>query len=324
VVNFHPLPKKMTSCNKLVYSPQEIRPLIQLLRRDVDSFEPLTVEKIEAIKRRTPEGKWSNDQIISLWHHLSTQNIFYASRNINKIPPNEIKQINSLNLLDYSREYYVPPLNLIRAILASRGYPKRAISDMIKHPNKITSQDLRQMILLGWQTDSENPGKWVEMIKSSRLFEIEVARLLDGLGVQYQTQEFLAKQQSDVCGRATNTPDFLLLTPIVIRDQVIYWIDAKNFIMAGVNFFNRKAREQAGRYLAEFGPGAFLFHYGYVRGAEIDGVAFLTPHDFEISDSAEEKNNNKTLTSPPPGFGGCADFTNSTDFTHLPEQRQAA
>lgn len=125
-------------------------------------------------------------------------------------------------------------------------------------------------------------------------------KYLRGLGLEFQTQEELVEEQKAKHGRAVITPDVLLVKPITLRvtqpdrkveEHTIRWIDAKNYLLVpAINashlhkltkdhhpstFIEKSIREQAGRYVQEYGPGAFVFHYGFMDGIKIPGVIFL-------------------------------------------------
>lgn len=75
------------------------------------------------------------------------------------------------------------------------------------------------------------------------------------------------------------TPDILFDKPIILKldkkDYQIRWIDAKNYILVNIPFIINSLRKQAAKYNDIFGPGAFVFHYGYDHSIIIPNVVIL-------------------------------------------------
>lgn len=71
------------------------------------------------------------------------------------------------------------------------------------------------------------------------------------------------------------TPDFLLRTPARINGHEVRWLDAKNYAGCGAPLVEASQRRQAAKYVAAYGPGAFVYAYGATRAAAHPGTIAL-------------------------------------------------
>jgi hypothetical protein len=155
----------------------------------------------------------------------------------------------------------------------------------IQEPNQIKDPKVHALIVKAWENDSENPTAYKILSEKSREYEFQVEKMLRAMGLEFKTQEQLVEEQIKVYGRPIITPDFLLTKPVVVvvshpdgstTEHTIKWIDVKNYMLIGVPFITKSITEQATRYTAEFGPGAFLFHYGFLNTIKIPNVVMLS------------------------------------------------
>lgn len=103
-----------------------------------------------------------------------------------------------------------------------------------------------------------------EKVSSSHAqqFENILEKALDALDLAFETEDDLKKKGERL------TPDILFPEPVwfvVSNHEVqIRWIDAKNMMFFGkrAGFMCKKMTQQANKYVASFGPGAFVFSNG--------------------------------------------------------------
>jgi hypothetical protein len=118
--------------------------------------------------------------------------------------------------------------------------------------------------------------KQAELYKKAQEYELEVEKKLILSGVKFKTQEDLMIEQEKEYGRSMWTPDFLLEEPIEINGHLIYWIDAKNYLLTNVPFIVDSLTKKSAKYVEHFGPGALIFHYGFVDSVKIPDVVLLS------------------------------------------------
>ena len=116
-------------------------------------------------------------------------------------------------------------------------------------------------------------GEAAALAKAEQL-EADVAALLAFHGVRFQTQaELVAEYKAlDNSGDGRPTPDFLILSPLLINGLRVRWIEVKNFYGAGIErgvlkwMPTIKIQAQIAKYIQEFGPdGAVILNYGYAQ-----------------------------------------------------------
>lgn len=279
--------EKMSWINSQEYTVEEANNFIYLIKQDVYNFSPLTTKKFNQLRTKL-DHKWSNEQIIATWHFLSAQIALRSYRKLDRIPNNILFGLNSSDLLQISNRYKVPPLALVKKSLEIKGYPKFTIDRYINEPNMIEDSNIYNLVLKGWENDPENPTTFKIIFDKARDYEIEVEEALKETGVFFKTQEDLTKEQIEIYGRAVLTPDFYFPDPVTIivshpdgsiTDHKINWIDVKNFMFLGASFITKSIKEQAEKYVKEFGSGALLFHYGFVNSVEIPDTIMLSGSD---------------------------------------------
>jgi hypothetical protein len=107
----------------------------------------------------------------------------------------------------------------------------------------------------------------------SKAFEHCVQIQLDKMGIKYQTEY-------DLKGQAL-TPDFLLENSrLFVNDEIVHWIDVKNYPHYNSALTKRKLRLQADKYKKAFGPGLFVFNEIWTNKG-LDGVKIIDIADFK-------------------------------------------
>ena len=107
----------------------------------------------------------------------------------------------------------------------------------------------------------------------SKKFEHCVQVRLDEMGIKYQTEY-------DLKGQAL-TPDFLLEnSQLFVNDEIVHWIDVKNYPHYNSALTKKKLRLQAEKYNKAFGPGLFIFNEIWTNKG-LDGVKIIDIADFK-------------------------------------------
>ena len=210
-----------------------------------------------------------------------------------------------VSLAALSRKHDLAPMTILRALLERRLGSKRACKDALNDPAKLTSRERADFERA--QSDPVcldichllDDGQQLE---AADAFEDEIAGLLRGCGVQFETQEQLIATQVEELGRAVATPDFRILSSqqkltvaaaaaqtrqppqLMINGRTLHWLEAKNFYGCGVRMLQKAVARQSGRYVDRFGDGALVFRGGFsskiaagvASGVHVIGIEELT------------------------------------------------
>jgi len=158
--------------------------------------------------------------------------------------------------------------------------PWRLLTYMYPEVKYSVSDELKADYDWARENDADSPLKYDAVKRAADDFENTVGQWLDSAGIGYHTQTDLVKHQTAVHGRAVATPDFLLKEPTRMTvtqhgkryTRVVNWIDCKNYMLIDVSFIVESARRQAEKYNAAFGPGAFLYRWGFSEGIRMPCV----------------------------------------------------
>jgi hypothetical protein len=230
-------------------------------------------------------------QLITLQQLLCTQESINSSRNIFKYRSHFkdfVKKQGNRPPVEFIKEavpmFYISPIQAARLYLTMAN-SATSVKKWFQHP-KTAPVQYRKLILWAYKNDSESPQNALSIMRESQEFENKLIKWLKKQKMDFKTQEDLVIEQTKLYGRAIITPDVLFTNPITIKarnpdgttsEHKVKWIDAKNFILAPYkqDFIEKKIKEQADKYVAEYGPGAFVFHYGFTKGLSYPGCVIL-------------------------------------------------
>lgn len=300
--------------NKAVYTLDQAKSIIRRVNKHMPRFAPISAAEISSLKAEVVGYNKINKPPVSIHHLISvrrllaTQMAMYSRYNINKYQAHMEdffhKQIELKRpIVDILEEavtiFNIPPLDVAKYFLLSQGFNFSTITSMIKTPK---SFDKKIQSIVNWaiKNDSESAPHTQQVLQQSQDFENKLVKHLKDRGFVFQTQEELVEEQTAKHGRAVITPDILFAKPITLQvthpnkkveTHQIRWIDAKNYLLVPAvdashlytldkehrrdTFIEKSIRDQADRYVREFGPGAFVFHYGFMEGINIPNVIFL-------------------------------------------------
>ena len=177
------------------------------------------------------------------------------------------------SLLDMAEEFDLPPVSIIRAIIANRvekAYPDLRDRDRKSIVKSIISEGSAEYVeefLTDWELHQLQQAKEFDMVGYSEegdtpiLWEEALYAYLSEQNINYVTEEMLREKEMKF------TPDCLLLDDVFINGNLVRWIDAKSFFASGLRenqHFKNSLKKQIHRYETEFGEsGAFIFRHGF-------------------------------------------------------------
>lgn len=179
----------------------------------------------------------------------------------------------AMDIQQIARKYDVPAVRALKSVL---GDGKAKLSEMAAKADYKTRTQARLAYDLDIFSEFDND----QMLKRSRDFERRIETLFHHRGISFTTEEETKNTQISEHGRAIATPDILLTTPITVNGHKVYWADAKSFYLLSGHFAMPKLRKQADRYAELWGPGIFIFEFGYTRGIDIKNAMITDYHHF--------------------------------------------
>jgi len=119
----------------------------------------------------------------------------------------------------------------------------------------------------------------LETSKRSKIFEDSVGAWLDGLHVEYKTENQLKAEGSVL------TPDFYINdSNLYVGDVKINWVDAKNYpLYTFPRHYQAKLEKMCAKYNAAFGPGLIVFN-GVLINPKASKVSYIRDNTVFITD----------------------------------------
>ena len=62
---------------------------------------------------------------------------------------------------------------------------------------------------------------------------------------------------------------------MIINDNIINWIEVKNFYGSNIKFMNKKIQKQVNKYYKIWGLGCLVFRYGVYENLKLDNCYIL-------------------------------------------------
>lgn len=173
-------------------------------------------------------------------------------------------EYNTKTILQVSKKYDFPPLNLLRGILLYRGFEPSVIYDVFTGKTSaetiLKGRNLEQY-KLALQNDAEASFNQAEVARIAAANELRVVEWFRGIGAVMKTQEQLVEEQVKEHGRAVATPDILFMEPVYINGVRVHWLDYKDYTATEISFIFNSNVDQASRYVEKWGPGVLCYRY---------------------------------------------------------------
>ena len=228
-------------------------------------FGWLDDQRVDEIGKLVKDLDMTLDQALSLRSALLQQKTVYSHGRLQAKGKMMLKLYKEgLGIVQLSRRFDFPPMNIFRVILKEMGWSKARIKDMLRTPSKFKPRERTEF----------------EEAESADI----LADWFESQGVRVRKQSEMVKEQMLEHGRPVNTPDLLFLDHVTINGEPIAWIDAKHFYGADVDFQRKKIAKQATRYVDAWGQGALVFRHGFCNNLLIPGAVLLDSGPLDLTE----------------------------------------
>jgi hypothetical protein len=245
--------------------------------------------KAEVAVSRDYLGKDTPDAIdphaaMSMRHILIKDKIIRGYGRMNARIRKITSEYSKKSIIELSRTYDFPPLNLLRGILLQRKFNKSDVYAVFagrEEPDQLLSgRDLTQYNL-ACAADAECHFSQSAITARGAENERRVVAFFANL-TKIKTQEELVAEQIVTHGRAVNTPDVLFASPVFVNNTRVYWMDFKDYTGTTTRFIFNSNCEQAARYVKEWGAGILCYSGGVVDDVNIPSVMVLDGRELGI------------------------------------------
>lgn len=250
------------------------------------SYDKMTPDELDLIYNSVMNNFEPNklegfvpDIILSVRANLMRSHMMIMHKSIQEKKALIIEDYNNgIGIEKLTTKYDGSPLNLLRLIFQSKYDAK--LTEIIKKKIKIKPEDSVQ---LEWAMmhDTYALVNQKKILERSSEFENKIGFILDKYNIKYKTQSQLASEQIELSGKATNTPDFLILDDLYINENKIGWIDAKNFYGAKISFMKKNIRSQTEKYIKEWGFGSVIYNLGFNSDLSFDNILLIDYNTFK-------------------------------------------
>ena len=251
-------------------------------------FGWLTDERVDKMAAALENENMTLEQALSLRSALLQQKTVYSHHKLRSKGKELARQYREgASIVDLSKKYDFPPVNVFRVVLESMGWSKKRIKESLRQPSSMKQRE-REEFEAAEAIDRVSSVDQSETQVKADLFEDILADWFEQQGIRLRRQPEMVKEQSELLGRPVRTPDLLFLDHVYINDQPVAWIDAKHFYGSDVDFQRKKMKKQMNRYIEEWGSGAIMFRHGFSENLYLPGVLMLDASPIDLSQLNQE------------------------------------
>ena len=238
-------------------------------------FGWLPDERVAEIGEMVDNLDMTLDQALSLRSALLQQKTVYSHGQLQSRGKALVRLYREgVGIVDLSKKFDFPPMNIFRVILKEMGWSKSRIKETLRSPSKFKERERNEFEAAEAADRVSNVDQSETHVRAD-LFEEILADWFEDQGVRIRRQPEMVKEQMKEHGRPINTPDLLFLDHVELNGEPIAWIDAKHFYGADVDFQRKKISKQATRYVDSWGQGALIFRHGFCSNVHIPGTVLL-------------------------------------------------
>ena len=167
------------------------------------------------------------DQALSLRSALLQQKTVYSHHKLKSKARELARHYRSgTSIVDLSKKYDFPPVNIFRVVLEAMGWSKKRIKESLRNPSSMKQRE-QDEFEAAEAIDRVSSVDQSETQVKADLFEDILADWFEEQGIRLRRQPEMVREQSQLLGRPVRTPDLLFLDQVYINDQPVAWIDAK-------------------------------------------------------------------------------------------------
>jgi len=223
------------------------------------------------------------DQALSLRSALLQQKTVYSHHRLRSKGKELARRYREgESVVELSKIYDFPPMNVFRVVLEAMGWSKNTIKEKLRNPSTLKERERQEFEAAEAADRVSNVDQGETQLKAD-LFEDILADWFEAKGIRLRRQPEMVKEQSELLGRPVRTPDLLFLDHVYINGEPVAWIDAKHFYGADVEFQRKKMKKQMDRYIEEWGSGAIMFRHGFCANLFLPGVLMLDASPIDLS-----------------------------------------
>lgn len=259
--------------NKLILNAGQIKHHIIYIKKNIPGLLPLYLTEYDHLKSYSKQHNIPTTTLVSMRNLIKIQEEIYRGQ----ISPESNERITKSFKELVKNIQSMPPSqhkNLIESFYSQNKFSVKIILRIIslepeyKHLSHNTIK-----LLFQYMKDIETAE--IDSKKRSMEFEEKLNNWLrENVSTTFKTEEMIRQT-----GVNTSTPDVLFDEPINIKlngaIHPVYWIDAKNYALINIPFIMKSLHKQSEKYIKEFGPGAFVFHYGIDPSIKIGDTLIL-------------------------------------------------
>ena len=239
--------------------------------------------RVDEIAEIVKQRDMTLDQVLSLRSALLQQKTVYGHGRLKSRSKVLLRLYNEgVNVVDLSKRFDFPPMNIFRVILAEKKWSKSRIKESLRTPSKLSKRE-REEFEMAEAADRVSNVDQTETHIRADLFEDILSDWFESKGVNIRRQPEMVTEQKKELGRPVKTPDILFLDLVEINGKPIAWIDAKHFYGADVDFQRKKMVKQMNRYIEEWGSGAIVYRHGFSENLFIPGCTLLDADTLDLS-----------------------------------------
>lgn len=279
----HPEPQHFSFdwLNKPVNLQSEAAVAAKVVRKG--EFGWLDDERVNEIAQMVEKSDMTLDQALSLRSALLQQKTVYSHGKLQSRGRMLLRLYREgVGIVDLSKRFDFPPMNVFRVILKEMGWSKSRIKETLRTPSKFKERE-RNEFSEAEAADRVSNVDQSETHERADLFEEILADWFENQGVRLRRQPEMVKEQMIEHGRPVNTPDLLFIDHVKINGKSVAWIDAKHFYGADVDFQRKKMMKQTARYVESWGQGAIVFRHGFCSNIHIPGTVLLDCGPLDLS-----------------------------------------
>lgn len=245
-------------------------------------FGWLSDDRVDEIAKLVLNCEMTLDQALSLRSALLQQKTVYSHGQL-QARGKALHRLykDGVSIVDLSKKFDFPPMNIFRVILKEMGWSKSRIKETLRSPSRFKERERKEFEAAEEADRVSNVDQSITHEKAD-IFEEILADWFENQGVRVRRQGEMVKEQMKEHGRPVNTPDLLFLDHVEINGEPIAWIDAKHFYGADVDFQRKKIVKQASRYVETWGQGALVFRHGFCENVHIPGTVLLDCGPLEL------------------------------------------